>query len=169
MDRYFDKETAPFLVWGNVKGYKAKARTSKHRVVTVWVPDDGNDINTQYFCHGHTLDTYRLFKYSVFSGEFIKMALQDEYNEITVNDQVLALNKIKPGDIISFSNNDNVILHTSLVVNVPMNNGTAAEKGYNRKNVSVWTKNGRKAATVEKLLETCAQYTEAPKLRYWQA
>lgn len=155
--------------WDGVPGTEGRAITSRGRVVDVWKPDPNNSISLKYFCHGHTLGTYREYGYSVFSGQHVLTALEDDYNEIGIGQTPNnALNLVIPGDIISFSDTDRVVLHTALVVNVPMINGNPSGKN-NRGNVTVWTKNGQIPECVQKLSATCQVYKNSLNLRYWRS
>lgn len=157
---------SPCPGWEGVPGTEGKALTSRGRVVVVWKPDPNNSIDKRYFCHGHTLDTYRRYGYSVFSGRHVLAALIDDY--IIIGSGQEALNLVIPNDIISFGDMSGTILHTALVVNVPMANGIPTGKN-NQGNVTVWTKNGQMPECVQKLSATCQVYKDSLNLRYWRA
>lgn len=158
----------PHAGWAGVNGTRGRAMTNRGNAVSIWTPDPANTIDRRYFCHGHTLDTYRLYGYSVFSGASVLTALVDDYNELgAALAPPNALNLAIPGDIVSFSDGAGVVLHTSLVVNVPMN-GMLPSGQNTRDTVTVWTKNGQHPECVQLLSATCAAYSNAPVLRFWR-
>lgn len=113
-------------------GWAAKAPTAANRLVWVWSPDPDVGRDQRYFCHGLTLDTYRRFEYSVFSGAGVDHALDDEHQDLGQDWE-----QLKSGDIVGWRGSPGVI-HTATVINLPAEDRTPA-------NVTLWTKNGAQA------------------------
>jgi len=69
----------------DIDGHVYRVRTDVGSIVHGWVAADryeqrpNPDRNRHYFCHGHSLGTYREFGYSVFSGPDLATVLRDEY------------------------------------------------------------------------------------------
>ncbi len=121
-----NKITIPLLestvyreIWDRAPGVLGKAMTSRSRLVKVWKANPDNQLCDKYFCHGHSLGTYCRHGYSVFSGKDILAALEDDCDEIGVFHPPWDVMKLLiAGDIISFSNLEQEIVHTVVVVNV---------------------------------------------------
>ncbi|MCK5819501.1 MAG: hypothetical protein KAH18_09685 [Psychromonas sp.] len=152
----------------NVFGTTGQAMTNRGRLVKVWIPRLENSRNTKYFCHGLSLDTYRRYGYSVFSGEHILKCLEDEFFEISLGR--IGDNAITPlfvGDVVSFSDYNNKIQHTSLVVNVPPNASRRINNPlYN--GLMVWSKPGMDPERVESLLDNYDDFSALKMHRYWR-
>lgn len=122
----------PFVA-NDTPGYAAPAPTASGAHVRVWWPRRTvTQEQYRYFCHGLTLDTYRQFGYSVFSGRDVAQVLNDEHQDLGRQ-----WNGLKSGDIVAWREGRDVI-HTATVINLPENDRTA-------KNVLLWTKNGSHA------------------------
>lgn len=157
------------LAWSDVNGTIARAMTTRGRLVNVWKPNPNNSINTRYFCHGHTLGTYFKYGYSVCSYSHILTALEDDCVEIGAGQTLEnAIKQVIPGDIVSFTDLRGDIVHSSLVVNVPMEIKSLTVNSIFEE-IKVWTKNGKLLLCVQSLLTTCGFYRNAPILRYWRA
>ncbi|MCB1917131.1 MAG: hypothetical protein KDG52_15615 [Rhodocyclaceae bacterium] len=157
-------------------GYNAKAPTSANNLVNVWVgPDDGSEVG-KYFCHGHTLRTYLLYKYSVFSGKDIDTVLQDEYikrsaDDMRVEDVLAWTGPPRTGEWFSPSSaavstgfHAFVTCHTARVVSPQFQTGKVDPK-----TTKVSTKNGKGNAVAEKTLEeVCRVYGPAYEIFRWR-
>ena len=105
-----------------VRGALGKAMTSKGRLVVVWKPNPKNSWYDKYFCHGHSLGTYRRHGYSVTSAKSIFFALEDECYEIGSGQRsVSAIQLLKIGDIVSFAELSGRIMHTAKVFCIDIN------------------------------------------------
>ncbi|MCK5819683.1 MAG: hypothetical protein KAH18_10670 [Psychromonas sp.] len=153
----------------NVVGTAGRAITSRGRLVKVWKPAEGNSINNKYFCNRLSLDPYRRYGYSVCSGSYILKALEDEYVEIGVGPtRQNAISGVILGDIVSFSNLNEVIIHTAVVINVPVFIQRLTEQNI-FETLMVWIKNGTRLECVQSLLITRCRDIHAPTMRYWRA
>jgi len=76
-----------------VNGYNTEALTDSHSTVDVWTPERVQQGANEYWCHGHSLETYHDFGYSVYSGDPLRQVLADEYQEILPS-------QVRTGDII---------------------------------------------------------------------
>lgn len=141
--------------WADVGGRSHVAFTNRGSPFRCFVPGAGTAANDQYFCHGHTFDTFRLYGYSPFSGRSVARIIQDEYQAVPNG-----MAGLQAGDVVTWSNLQNVIIHSSLVINVP------AQPAAN--NISVWTKNGRSAVAVSTLTAVNTVYAPAVPA-YWRA
>jgi hypothetical protein len=98
------------------------AITSKGNLVMVCKANPNDPLYYQYFCHGHSLGTYRRFGYSVCSGESILRALIDDYVEIGAGQTVSeTIQLLKSGDIVSFAELSGRIMHTAKVFCIDIN------------------------------------------------
>ncbi|MCB1929703.1 MAG: hypothetical protein KDH17_16940 [Rhodocyclaceae bacterium] len=158
-------------------GYNAKAPTEKNNMVNVWVgPDTGAEVG-KYFCHGHTLRTYLLYKYSVFSGKDIDTVLQDEYikcakHDMRVEDVLAWTGPPRTGEWFSPSSSATVesgaylfvTCHTARVVSPQFDKGEVDPKM-----TQVTTKNGKgNAVAVKTLEEVCSVYGGAYEIFRWR-
>jgi len=84
--------------------------------VTVWVPDYWVWFEGRYFCHGHSIQTYWCYNYSVLGHE-MPQVLNDDYvprhqDRILPNDGAkldAALGNCNVGDILIFYKGDEII------------------------------------------------------------
>ncbi|MCK5819682.1 MAG: hypothetical protein KAH18_10665 [Psychromonas sp.] len=162
-------DSQPSTAWSGVDGTRFGALTNKGRLVRVWKPAQTNSTNEKYFCHGLSLDTYRRYGYSVFSGPNILKTLEDEYDEIGIGHTPKnAISRVIPGDIISFSNLNTGIIHTVVVINVPVFIESMTEQDI-FESLMVWVKDGKKFECVESLLTSRSLFLPVPIMRYWRA
>ncbi len=146
-----------------------KAMTSKGNTVKVFKADPDDSLYDQYFCHGHSLGTYRRFGYSVCSGRSILRAFQDDYVEIVAVQTALdALQGLKVGDIISLSDFEDDIIHTAKVFLIDINPSDPF-RPIKLTNIILSTKNGYDPDCLQPILAVCDAYPEAPKIRFWRA
>lgn len=87
----------PSIVNG-VNGSCGFASTRLGNQVKVWIPNPTNPINQQYFCHGHSLGTFTVHGYSVFSGQDFLTVLRDEHALVG------NVHNATPGDIVVWHN-----------------------------------------------------------------
>ena len=114
-DKLPDPEDANFRfdgAWKDVPGKRHTAYTNRSSPFNCWVPAEGVAPDDQFFCHGHTFDTYRRFGYSPFSGDAVARIIADEYRAVPEG-----LAGLKQGDVVTWTVANN-ITHSCLVVNV---------------------------------------------------
>ncbi len=145
-----------------------QAMTSKGNVVRVWKADPNDPLYDQYFCHGHSLGTYRRFGYSVCSGADILMVLEDDYVEIVTGQTALdPLQLLKVGDIISFSDFFGGIIHSAIVSSIDINPNDPL-RPIELTDVILSTKNNYDAVCLKSIVGVRAAYRGAPKMRFWR-
>jgi hypothetical protein len=140
------------------------AMTSKGRKVNVVKADLNALLNMQYFCHGHSLGTYRRFGYSVISGVHILFALQDDYVEFGARQTVLgAMQLLKVGDIVSFEELSGKIVHSAIVSSIDINPSDPL-RPIQFAEIILSTKNNYDAVCLQSILAVRELYSEAPKM-----
>jgi hypothetical protein len=145
-----------------------QAMTSKGRIVQVMKATLSGVIQWQYFCHGHSLGTYRRFEYSVCSGVHILMALEDDYVEFGAWETVLeTIQLLNFGDIVSFEDLSGNIIHTAKVSYININPNDPL-RPIQFDDIILSTKNNYDAACLQSILAVCAVYPEATKMRFWR-
>ena len=145
-----------------------QAMTSKGRIVQVMKATLSGVIQWQYFCHGHSLGTYRRFEYSVCSGVHILMALEDDYVEIGAWETELdVIPPLKVGDIISFAELSGIILHTAIVFHIRIDPSDPL-RPIQFADIILSTKNNYDAVCLQSILAVRELYSEAPKMRFWR-
>jgi hypothetical protein len=146
-----------------------QAMTSKGRKVNVVKATRSCVIQWQYFCHGHSLGTYRRFGYSVCSGVHILMALQDDYVEFVAGQTVLeTIQLLNIGEIVSFEDLSGNIIHTAKVSSININPNERM-RPVKLTDIILSTKNYLDAVCLQSILAVRAVYPEAPKMRFWRA
>jgi hypothetical protein len=65
-----------------VYGDEYNVQTDAGSATTGWVAYSGVPEHRQYWCHGHSLNTFRRWNYFVFSGDPLRMVLANEYEPI---------------------------------------------------------------------------------------
>jgi hypothetical protein len=145
------------------------AMTSKGRIVKVWKANPSIPIFRQYYCHGFALNTYRRFGYSVCSGVSIVRALMDDYVLIDVVGQTVsdALAQLKAGDIVSFEELSEKIIHTAqfYCIDAEPNDPLKVLK---LRDVILSTKNGLNADCIESLETTFNTYPTTQRIKFWR-
>lgn len=70
--------------WGGTSpiGADFNAQTDAGSTVTVWVGGMAFIDRLRYWCHGHSLDTYNRFDYSVYSRTSMQTVINDEYTNV---------------------------------------------------------------------------------------
>ena len=145
-----------------------QAMTSKGRIVQVMKATLSGVIQWQYFCHGHSLGTYRRFGYSVISGVHILFALQDDYVEFGARQTVLgAMQLLKVGDIVSFEELSGKIVHSAIVSSIDINPSDPL-RPIQFAEIILSTKNNYDAVCLQSILAVRELYSEAPKMRFWR-
>ena len=145
-----------------------QAMTSKGRKVNVMKATRSGVMKWQYFCHGHSLGTYRRFGYSVISGVHILFALQDDYVEFGARQTVLgAMQLLKVGDIVSFEELSGKIVHSAIVSSIDINPSDPL-RPIQFAEIILSTKNNYDAVCLQSILAVRGVYPEAPKMRFWR-
>ncbi len=151
-----------------VRGALGKAMTSKGRLVVVWKPNPKNSWYDKYFCHGHSLGTYRRHGYSVTSAKSIFFALEDECDEIGSGQRsVSAIQLLKIGDIVSFAELSGRIMHTAKVFCIDINPSVPL-RPIKFADIILSTKNGYNAACLQPILTIVRCYPQTRIIRYWR-
>ena len=145
-----------------------QAMTSKGNKVKVFKANSDNSFRYKYFCHGHSLGTYRRFGYSVGSGVDVLFALEDDCYEIGADQiPVETIQLLKVGDIVSFAELSGKILHTAKVFCININpNDPLRPVIFD--DIILSTKNGYRADCLQPILDTLATYPTIPMVRYWR-
>ena len=145
------------------------AMTSKGRKVIVWKANSDNSFRYKYFCHGHSLGTYRRFGYSVGSGVDVLFALEDDCYEIGADQiPVETIQLLKVGDIVSFAELSGKILHTAKVFCININPNDPLRRVIFDE-IILSTKNGYRADCLQPILDTLATYPTIKMVRFWRA
>jgi hypothetical protein len=145
-----------------------QAMTSKGRKVNVMQATRSGVMKLQYFCHGHSLVTFRRFRYSVCSGVHILMALEDDYVEFGAGQTVLeTIQLLNIGDIVSFAELSGNIIHTATVFYIIINPNERM-RPLKFADIILSTKNDLDAECLQSILAVRAVYPEAPKMRFWR-
>ncbi len=145
-----------------------QAMTSKGRKVNVMKATGSGVMKLQYFCHGHSLGTYRRFGYSVCSGVHILFALEDDYVEFGAGQTVLeTIQLLNIGEIVSFEDLSGNILHTAKVFYIIINPNDPL-RPLKLTNIILSTKNDLDSECLQSILAVRAVYPEAPKMRFWR-
>ncbi len=145
------------------------AMTSKGRIVQVWKANPSRLMFNQYHCHGFALNTYRRFGYSVCNGLSIARALMDDYVLIGVGQTVSdALAQLKAGDIVSFEELSEKIIHTARFFAIDIESRDPLE-GLKLHDVILYTKNGLNADCLQSLETTFNIYPTTQRIRFWRA
>jgi len=125
-------------------GYNYFITTDRGTPITVWVALDNNE-NMRYWCHGHSLGTYRRWLYSVYSGSDMENVIRDEYRYVLPAD-------VQSGDIAVWP----TFGHSAIVQTVVKNNGVIDEI-----RTIMSTKNGRAPATIMSLEQVKIVYASS--------
>jgi hypothetical protein len=145
-----------------------QAMTSKGNVVRVFKADPDDPLYKQYFCHGHSLGTYRRHGYSVISAKSIFFALEDECYEIGSGQRsVSAIQLLKIGDIVSFAELSGRIMHTAKVFCLDINPSVPFGP-IKLADIILSTKNGFKRACLQPILTIIRCYPKTRIIRYWR-
>ncbi len=103
----------------------------------------------------------------MFTGDHVKAALEDDYVEIGARKTPEKMKKLLiAGGIISFANVEKWILHTGVVVNVPVSLPGTEVNVLNR--VEVNSKNGTNLEFVQSIFDLCGVYPDTQKMRFWR-
>ncbi len=157
-----------YMMTNGTCSYLGQAMTSKGRRVEVMKADPYYLLNYQYFCHGHSLGTFRRFRYSVCSGVHILMALEDDYVEIGAWETELdVIPPLKVGDIISFAELSGIILHTAIVFHIRIDPSDPL-RPIQFADIILSTKNNYDAVCLQSLVVVREVYPEEPKMRFWR-
>ncbi len=121
---------APWLRQGftDPTGDKHHAYTDAGSRVTAWTAINYSSEALRYWCHGHTLGTYKNWFYSVFSSGDMSKAVADEYNPVSEAN-------VRSKDIAVWTPS----FKHSCIVEDPIHSGGALDYGA----TTVSTKNGR--------------------------
>ena len=128
-------------------GNDYRVQTDAGSEATAWVAYSGVPENHGYWCHGHSLDTWRRWGYSVYSGPGMGRALADEYRGIAAADA-------RAGDLAAWplTADDTPWGHSARITD-PVVTGGALDPDRTR----VSTKNGMRAlqtsATLRSLMD----------------
>ena len=146
-----------------------QAMTSKGNKVKVFKANPNNSLYNQYYCHGHSLGTYRRFGYSVGSGVDILFALEDECYEIgACQTPFEIIQLLKVGDIVSFAELSGKIIHTAKVFCININPNDPLRRVIFDE-IILSTKNGYRADCLQPILDTLATYPTIKMVRFWRA
>ncbi len=139
-------------------GALGSAMISKGRIVRVWKANPDNSLYNKYFCHGHSLGTYRRFGYSVGCGEAILCALEDDCYEIGAGQTPLgAIQGLKAGDIVSFAELSGKIMHTAKVFCIDINLSDPL-RPVRFVDIILLTKNGYNEDCLQPILDTLSTF-----------
>ncbi|GAB5401598.1 MAG: hypothetical protein Aureis2KO_31830 [Aureisphaera sp.] len=111
-------------------GDKHWAYTDAGTGVVAWTAINYSSDDLRFWCHGHTLKTYRNWYYSVYSGSPMQQAVTDEYNTVAEAD-------VRSGDIAVWTPS----YGHSCIIEDPTHNGGVLDDA----TTIVSTKNGREA------------------------
>jgi hypothetical protein len=155
-------------IWDEAPGVLGKAMTSRGRLVDVWKPNPKNSWCDKYFCHGHSLGTYRRYGYSVFSGKDIFFALEDECYEIGAGQRSAgAIQVLKVGDIVSFAELSGRIMHTAKVFCIDINPSDPL-RPIKFADITLLTKNGCNSDYLQPILNIVRTYPMTRIIRFWR-
>jgi len=148
-----DHIKANVVPWGGTKpkGDKHFAYTNSGTSVIAWTAIDYYSEAVRYWCHGHTLGTYRNWLYSVFSGNPMQTAVTDEYTSVPEE-------KVQKNDIAVWVPNYD---HSCIVDSISRNNSGIDDKG-----TMMSTKNGMNPLVTTSLASVKDMYSSsknAPK------
>ncbi len=145
------------------------AMTSTGRLVGVWKANPNNSLYNQYYCHGHSLGTYRRFGYSVGCGDDILFALEDECYEIgACQTPFETIQLLNVGDIVYFAELSGKIIHTAKVFRININPNDPLRR-LKLEEIILSTKNGYRADCLQPILDTLATYPTIKMVRFWRA
>ncbi|MBX2826907.1 MAG: DUF4157 domain-containing protein [Flavobacteriaceae bacterium] len=125
------------------RGDKHWAYTDAGTGVVAWTAINYSSDDLRFWCHGHTLRTYRNWFYSVYSGSEMQKAVNDEYNAVAEAD-------VRSGDIAVWTPS----YGHSCIIEDPTHNGNALDDA----STTVSTKNGREALKNATLSATKHKY-----------
>lgn len=135
-----------YAPWPNTtdpRGDEYRVTTGAGSVVTAWVAYSGYAESQRYWCHGHSLGTYATDGYSVYSGDPVMGAINDEWRPIADKDT-------QPDDItVALPTFD----HSALFTDVVLSGNTMDENA-----TKLSTKNGMNPLANASLFQVKAAY-----------